>query len=112
VKRLVTAVVASLFCASLALAQDKAAAPAEKKLTPQQERMQACNKEAGDKQLKGDERKKFMKECLGGKPAAAAAETKGTPQQARMKACNKEAGDKQLKGDERKKFMAECLKAK
>ncbi|MFZ5509615.1 MAG: PsiF family protein [Pseudomonadota bacterium] len=110
-KRLTAAVVASLFCAGLALAQDKAAAPAEKKLTPQQERMQACNKEAGDKQLKGDERKKFMKECLGGKQTAAA-EAKGTAQQDRMKACNKEAGDKQLKGDERKKFMAECLKAK
>jgi hypothetical protein len=28
----------------------------------QQDRMKACNKDAGDK--KGDERKAFMKECL------------------------------------------------
>jgi hypothetical protein len=26
--------------------------------------MKACNKEAGEKQLKGDERKKFMSTCL------------------------------------------------
>jgi hypothetical protein len=26
--------------------------------------MGACNKEAGEKALKGDERKKFMSECL------------------------------------------------
>jgi hypothetical protein len=28
------------------------------------EKMKACNKEAGDKQLKGDDRKKFMSSCL------------------------------------------------
>jgi hypothetical protein len=31
---------------------------------PQQERMKMCNAEAKSKQLKGDERKAFMKECL------------------------------------------------
>ena len=36
----------------------------EKKLTPQQERMKACNTQAGDK--KGDERKAFMSNCLKG----------------------------------------------
>jgi len=30
----------------------------------QQERMKACNAEAGEKKLKGDARKKFMSECL------------------------------------------------
>jgi hypothetical protein len=35
-----------------------------KKATPQQEKMKACNKEAADKQLKGDERKTFMSSCL------------------------------------------------
>jgi len=30
----------------------------------QQEKMKVCNKEAGAKALKGDERKKFMSECL------------------------------------------------
>lgn len=72
----------------------------------QQEKMKACNAEAGSKSLKGDERKKFMKECLGSKSEPAA-----VTQQDRMKSCNAEAGSKSLKGDERKKFMSQCLKA-
>jgi psiF repeat-containing protein len=32
--------------------------------TAQQEKMKACNKEAGEKKLAGDERKKFMSSCL------------------------------------------------
>lgn len=32
----------------------------------QGERMKACSKEAGDKHLKGDERRHFMSECLRG----------------------------------------------
>ena len=39
-----------------------ASAADEKKPNPQQERMKACNAEAGDK--KGDERKVFMSDCL------------------------------------------------
>jgi hypothetical protein len=38
----------------------------EKKMTPQQQKMATCNKEAGDKKLAGDERKKFMSSCLKG----------------------------------------------
>jgi hypothetical protein len=68
--------------------------------SPQQEKMKTCNKEAEGK--KGDERKKFMSECLSAKKAE-------TPQD-RMKMCNKDAAGK--KGDERKAFMSECLKKK
>ena len=68
--------------------------------TAQQSKMGSCNKEASDK--KGDERKAFMKECLGAKPAAPAT------QQGKMKSCNTDA--KGMKGDERKKFMSDCLK--
>jgi hypothetical protein len=75
-------------------AQDAAKAP-----TAQQNKMTACNKDAGDK--KGDERKAFMKECLSAKADGR------TAQQNKMKTCNKDAGDK--KGDERKAFMKECL---
>jgi hypothetical protein len=32
----------------------------------QQDKMKSCNKEAGDKALKGDERKAFMSSCLKG----------------------------------------------
>jgi len=40
-----------------------AAAPAATKVT-QQDKMKACNKDAAAKALKGDERKKFMSDCL------------------------------------------------
>ncbi|MDP1606840.1 MAG: PsiF family protein [Rhodocyclaceae bacterium] len=78
----------------------------EKARTPQQQRMADCNKEATGK--KGDERKTFMKACLGGKPAAA--QDGRTAQQEKKKACNADAGKKDLKGDARKAFMSDCLK--
>lgn len=81
--------------------EKKAPSPAQ---LAQQEKMKNCNAEAGKKELKGDERKKFMSECLGSKAAPA-------KQQDKMKTCNAEAGKKELKGDERKNFMSECLKA-
>ncbi len=82
--------------------EKKAPSPAQ---LAQQEKMKTCNADAGKKGLKGDERKKFMSECLSSKTAASAT------QQDKMKSCNAEAGKKELKGDERKKFMSECLKA-
>ena len=88
--------IAALLAAPLCVLADE-----EKAKTPQQEKMATCNKEAGDKALKGDERKKFMSECL--------SKAKMT-QQEKMKACNKDAKDKALKGDERKQFMSDCLK--
>jgi hypothetical protein len=98
-------VVASLvFAMSGAFAADaakKAPSPAQQ---AQQDKMKACNADAGAKALKGDERKKFMSECLSAKAAA-------PTQQDKMKSCNADAGTKALKGDERKKFMSECLKA-
>lgn len=46
--------------------------PADKKeLTPQQQKMASCNKEARERKLAGDERRKFMSTCLsGGKKVA------------------------------------------
>lgn len=73
---------------------------------PQQEKMKACNAEAGDK--KGPERKAFMKECLSAKKAEE--KSAKTAQQEKMKSCNAEAKEKALKGPERKKFMSSCLK--
>ena len=66
---------------------------------PQQERMKTCNAKAADK--KGDERKKFMSDCL-------SAEKKADDN--RMAECNTKS--KGMKGDERSKFMSECLKKK
>lgn len=41
------------------------AVPAAK--STQQNKMKTCNKDAGDKKLKGDERQAFMKTCLSSK---------------------------------------------
>lgn len=63
-------------------------------------KMAECNKQSAGKT--GEERKKFMSECLG-KPA----EKKLTAQQQKMKDCNGQA--KGMKGNERKEFMKTCL---
>jgi len=100
------ALVVLAFVTSTSFAAEQAKkAPSPAQLA-QQEKMKACNADAGTKALKGDERKKFMSECLGAKSASAPA-----TQQNKMKSCNAEAGTNALKGDERKKFMSECLKA-
>jgi hypothetical protein len=97
-KHLITALALAFAASGTWAASHAAAAPAK---TPQQEKMATCNKDAGDK--KGDERKAFMKSCLGAKPAAAS-------QQDKMKMCNKDATGKT--GDERKAFMKDCLSKK
>ena len=95
------AVAACLIVPLAGFAADEKKAP-----TAQQQKMATCNQEAGAKNLAGDARKAFMKECLSGGNAASSAKTK---QQEKMTACNKQAGEKALKGDERKKFMSACL---
>ena len=97
-KKLITAT-------ALVIASQLAFSQAALAVTPQQQRMKDCNKEAEGKT--GDERKAFMKECLGGKQAAA--KDGRTAQQQKMKTCNAEAGKKALKGDARKAFMSDCL---
>ena len=76
------------------------AAVAQEKVTAQQSKMATCNKEAASKDVKGDERKKFMSECLSASAPS---------QQDKMKSCNKEASDKKISGDARKKFTSDCL---
>jgi len=75
----------------------------------QQDKMKTCNADATKKEMKGDDRKKFMSECL----SAAATEPEKkelSSSQERMKTCNADAAKKDLKGDDRKKFMSACLK--
>ncbi|MBD8164384.1 PsiF family protein [Erwinia persicina] len=74
--------------------------------TAQQQKMTVCNQQAGEKMLKGDERKTFMSHCLSKDNKMDGM----TPQQQKMKTCNAQAGEKMLKGDERKTFMSTCLK--
>lgn len=82
--RLIAAICCLMLAAAPAFAQDKGkeepkkgAPAAAKKTEPakkgpsaaqkkQQERMKDCSAKAGDKKLKGDERKKFMSGCLKG----------------------------------------------
>ena len=60
--------IAILVALALAGGNALAADAAKKEPSPaqqaQQQKMKACNADAGQKQLKGDERKKFMSECL------------------------------------------------
>jgi hypothetical protein len=98
-KTLIAAMTALTFlvgASSLAFAADD-------KKSSQQDKMKACNTQAGDK--KGDERKAFMSDCLKGDDATPAT------QQEKMKKCNADANAKALKGDDRKTFMSDCLKA-
>ncbi|WP_140921192.1 PsiF family protein [Limnobaculum xujianqingii] len=88
------------FLSGAAMAADTTAKEPTKAQTAQRDKMSSCNKEATDKDLKGDERKTFMSNCLKAKPAES--EKKMTAQQQKMADCNKEAGDKALKGDDRK----------
>lgn len=90
----------------VAPAAEKAKKEPSEKQKAQQERMKDCSGKAGDR--KGDDRKKYMKDCLKVEPAAAPDKQKA--QQNKMTSCNKEAGDKKLAGEERKTFMNACLK--
>ncbi|CAG9170148.1 PsiF family protein [Cupriavidus pampae] len=85
-----------------AFAQGASAPAAPAAGNTQQDRMKACNTQATGK--KGDDRKKFMSDCLSGK-SAAAAEPK--TQQEKMSVCSKQGKGK--KGDDYKSFMKDCL---
>ncbi len=75
----------------------------------QQTKMKSCNADASQKQLKGDDRKSFMKTCLSA--AGSGADAKVNSQQEKMKTCNADAKTKSLTGDARKSFMKDCLSA-
>jgi hypothetical protein len=95
-KLLALAAVCALACAGPSFAADTKAA------NPQQEKMKACNEQAGDK--KGDERKAFMKTCLSSKTAAA----KPMTQSEKMSFCNKKTAG--MAKEERAKAQSECMK--
>lgn len=85
------------FCTGSVFAADaekKEASPAQK---AQQEKMKGCNADAKKNDLKGDERKKFMSSCLGGKSDAAG-----------NNACATSAAEKKLAGAAKSSFMKKC----
>ncbi len=79
----------------------------EGKATAQQERMRACNAQAGEKSLKGAQRQEFMSTCLKGENQGG---KRLTAQQERMKTCSAQAKSQALEGQDRKQFMSACLK--
>lgn len=97
---------AVLACATTVAFAATPQAAAKKALTPQQQRMSDCSKQATGKT--GAARKTFMSSCLKGESAAAPAAK--TTQQEKMKACNAEAKTKAPKGQAHKDFMSNCLK--
>ena len=93
-KLLILVAACSFSATAPAFAADTAAAP-----NAQQEKMKACNAKAEGKT--GDDRKKFMSDCLSAKPAPAKEESK-------MAMCNKQTAG--LSGDARSKAQSECMK--
>jgi hypothetical protein len=96
-KLLITAL---MLTAGLATAQ---AQDTGKKSNAQSNRMVACQKEAGEKQLSGAERQAYVNECLRNKPARPS-------QGEKLGACSKEAAAKGLKGEERNRYLSECAR--
>ncbi|MEP7062417.1 MAG: PsiF family protein [Betaproteobacteria bacterium] len=76
---------------------------ADKAPNAQQQLMKTCNADAKTANMKGDDRKAYMKKCLAGEDMTSAKKP-----ETRMGACNAQA--KGMKGDEHKKFMSDCMK--
>ncbi|MCL9642736.1 PsiF family protein [Rahnella victoriana] len=103
----VLSLLATLCAAGSALAADPVKVPSPAQ-TEQRQKMTDCNQQATTQSLKGDDRKKFMSQCLKAETKPATANM--TPQQEKMKTCNADAAKKELNGDARKTFMSTCLK--
>jgi len=95
-KLLVLMAACALAATAPSFAADTAAAP-----NAQQEKMKACNAKAEGKT--GDDRKKFMSNCLSAKPAAPA------KPESKISMCNKQTAG--MSGDARSKAQSECMKA-
>ncbi len=99
-KKILTLSLLAMFACGPAFAADTKAdtkMAADTKMTPQQEKMKTCNDKAKD--MKGDERKSFMKTCLSAKPEKP---------ESKMAMCNKKTAG--MKADERAKAQSECMK--
>ena len=76
-------------------------------LTPDQQRMRACNTQAKEKPLSGAERSRFMSHCLNGRNGKAPTPT---PRQAKNESCTKEADERRLEGAARRGYMSDCVR--
>jgi len=96
-KKLFALALLGLFACGSALAADTSKTTSDAK-NSQQEKMKACNDQAGDK--KGDERKAFMKTCLSAKPEKS---------KSKMAMCNEKT--KGMSKADADKTRSECMKA-
>jgi hypothetical protein len=97
-KKMLAVVLVGLFaCASAYAADTKTDAKKTDATNSQQDKMKACNEQAGDK--KGDERKAFMKTCLSAKPEKA---------KSKMAMCNEKT--KGMAKADADKARSECMK--
>jgi len=88
-----------LACGSAYAADTPTSATAPAATNSQQDKMKDCNAKAGD--MKGDERKTFMKTCLSAKPAPAKPQSKMAECNAKTKGMTKADADK---------ARSECMK--
>jgi opacity protein-like surface antigen len=99
-KKILTLALLAIFASGPAFAADTkapATVAAEAQMTPQQEKMKTCNDKAKD--MKGDDRKGFMKTCLSAKPEKP---------KSKMAMCNeKTKGMTKVEAD---KTRSECMK--
>jgi hypothetical protein len=96
---LMLALFAVLACAGAYAADTTTSATPPAAKNSQQDKMTACNAKAGD--MKGDERKTFMKTCLSATPAPAKPQSKMAECNAKTKGMTKADADK---------ARSECMK--
>ncbi len=72
-------------------------------------KMASCNAEAKASGVKGDERKTFMKQCLGGGASDPDKLAKRAAKKEKSKACRSEAKASGKKGAERKAMVKQCM---
>src|SRR5260221_12675068 len=83
-----------------------ACAMAADDLTPEQQRLRACNTQAKEKGLSARERSRFITDCLNGRKG----QRPLTPLQARNEVCTKEADRRHLAGAVRRAFRTDCTR--
>ena len=100
-KKLLVVMLAGLFtCVSAYAADTKTDMKKTDAMNPQQNKMKACQTEAGDKKLEGKARQDYVNDCLKAKPAKA---------KSKMAECN--AKTKGMSKADADKTRSECMKA-
>ena len=105
------AMLALLLATSLSLviaAKASPSNPAPSSGASSQDKAKACNDAADKKNLKGEDRQKFMQNCLN--KAADSGSGGNVSEQDKAKACNNAADKKSLTGADRRSFIKDCMK--